>query len=153
MARVKFVAHNNAMQQLATPMKYTLKQAADASGKDKSTIQRAIKSGRISANINDLGNYEIDPSELHRVFEPVAAQHSKSIAEQQLATDLQQLQQAEIESLKAQLALQTNFINTLERLLDESNSERRNLMQLLTYEKEKPSQSDGKELWKKVFKR
>ena len=134
-------------------MKYTLKQAADASGKDKSTIQRAIKSGRISANINDLGNYEIDPSELHRVFEHVAPQHSESIAKQQLATDLQQLQQAEIESLKAQLALQTNFISTLERLLDESNTERRNLMQLLTYEKEKPSSSDGKELWKKVFKR
>ena len=134
-------------------MKYTLKQAADASGKDKSTIQRAIKSGRISASINDLGNYEIDPSELHRVFEPVAPQHSESIAPQQLATDLQQLQQTEIESLKAQLALQTNFISTLERLLDESNTERRNLMQLLTYEKEKPSKSDGKELWKKVFKR
>ena len=134
-------------------MKYTLKQAADASGKDKSTIQRAIKNGRISANINDLGNYEIDPSELHRVFEPVAPQHSESIAKQQLATDLQQLQQAEIESLKAQLALQTNFISILERLLDESNTERRNLMQLLTYEKEKPISSDGKELWKKVFKR
>ena len=131
-------------------MKYTLKQAADASGKDKSTIQRAIKSGRISATINDLGNYEIDPSELHRVFEPVASQHSRSIAKQQLATDLQQ---AEIDSLKAQLALQTNFISTLERLLDESNTERRNLMQLLTYEKQKPSPSDGKELWKKVFKR
>ncbi len=131
-------------------MKYTLKQAADASGKDKSTIQRAIKSGRISATINDLGNYEIDPSELHRVFEPVASQHSGSIAKQQLATDLQQ---AEIDSLKAQLALQTNFISTLERLLDESNTERRNLMQLLTYEKEKPCKSDGKELWKKVFKR
>ena len=134
-------------------MKYTLKQAADASGKDKSTIQRAIKSGRISASINDIGNYEIDPSELHRVFDPVAPQHSESIAKQQLATDLQQLQQAEIDSLKAQLALQTNFISTLERLLDESNTERRNLMQLLTYEKEKPSPSDGKELWKKVFKR
>ena len=131
-------------------MKYTLKQAADASGKDKSTIQRAIKSGRISATINDLGNYEIDPSELHRVFEPVASQHGESIAKQQLATDLQQ---AEIDSLKAQLALQTNFISTLERLLDESNTERRNLMQLLTYEKEKPCKSDGKELWKKVFKR
>ena len=131
-------------------MKYTLKQAADASGKDKSTIQRAIKSGRISATINDLGNYEIDPSELHRVFEPVASKHGESIAKQQLATDLQQ---AEIDSLKAQLALQTNFISTLERLLDESNTERRNLMQLLTYEKEKPCKSDGKELWKKVFKR
>lgn len=131
-------------------MKYTLKQAADASGKDKSTIQRAIKSGRISATINDLGNYEIDPSELHRVFDPVATQHSESIAPQQLATDLQQ---AEIESLKAQLALQTNFISTLERLLDESNTERRNLMQLLTYEKEKPHPIDFKELWKKAFKR
>ena len=136
------------MQQTATPMKYTLKEAADAVGKDKSTIQRAIKSGRISATINDIGNYEIDPSELYRVFEPVAVQHSESIASQQTATDLQR---SEIEHLKAQLALQTNFISTLERLLDDSNTERKNMMQLLTHQTEK--KSDGKELWKKVFKR
>ncbi len=50
-------------------MKYTLSQAAAATGKNKATIQRAIKSGKISASKNTSGTYEIDPSELHRTFD------------------------------------------------------------------------------------
>ena len=53
-------------------MKYTLSDAALATGKNKATIQRAIKSGKISALKGESGSYEIDPSELHRVFPPVA---------------------------------------------------------------------------------
>ena len=53
-------------------MKYTLSEAASATGKNKATIQRAIKSGKISAPKGESGSYEIDPSELHRVFPPVA---------------------------------------------------------------------------------
>lgn len=49
-------------------MKYTLSQSATATGKSKATIQRAIKSGKISASKTSSGAYEIDPSELHRVF-------------------------------------------------------------------------------------
>ena len=52
------------------PMRYTLGTAAKATGKAKSTILRAIKSGIISAQKSHDGSYEIDPSELHRVFEP-----------------------------------------------------------------------------------
>jgi sugar diacid utilization regulator len=62
-------------------MKYTLSKAAAATGKNKATIQRAIKSGKISAIKNSSGTYEIDPSELHRVY-PAAtqrvAQHNTS---------------------------------------------------------------------------
>jgi len=54
-------------------MKYTLGTAAKATGKAKSTILRAIKSGTISARKADDGSYEIDPSELHRVFSPTVA--------------------------------------------------------------------------------
>ncbi|MDO8294782.1 MAG: hypothetical protein Q7T29_18230, partial [Gallionella sp.] len=53
-------------------MKYTLSEAAAATGKNKATIQRAIKSGKISAPKGESGSYEIDPSELHRVFRPIA---------------------------------------------------------------------------------
>jgi predicted MPP superfamily phosphohydrolase len=54
-------------------MLYTLGQAAKATGKSKPTIQRAIKSGQLSAKRNDNGSYTIDPAELHRVFQPVTA--------------------------------------------------------------------------------
>lgn len=62
-------------------MKYTLSQAAEATGKNKATIQRAIKSGKITALKNTSGAYEIDPAELHRVFDATAqrvAQHANA---------------------------------------------------------------------------
>ncbi len=49
-------------------MFYTLGQAAKATGKTKTTIQVAIKNGRMSASKDDLGRYQIDPAELHRVY-------------------------------------------------------------------------------------
>jgi hypothetical protein len=54
-------------------MSYTLGDAAKAVGKSKTTLHRAIKSGRISAKKSEDGSYSIDPSELHRVFPPVTA--------------------------------------------------------------------------------
>nr|CRY94164.1 hypothetical protein [uncultured prokaryote] len=46
----------------------TLSQAAKAISKSKSTLNRAIKSGRLSAVRNEDGTFSIDPSELARVF-------------------------------------------------------------------------------------
>lgn len=59
-------------------MKYTLGTAAKATGKAKSTILRAIKSGTISAKKVHDGSYEIEPAELHRVFSPSVAQQLQS---------------------------------------------------------------------------
>lgn len=52
-------------------MKYTLGTAAKATGLSKTTIHRAIKSGKLSANRNENGSFEIDASELHRVYQSV----------------------------------------------------------------------------------
>lgn len=49
-------------------MRYSLGTAAIAAGKSKTTIQRAIVKGRISAEKMAGGGYSIDPAELHRVF-------------------------------------------------------------------------------------
>ena len=49
-------------------MSYTLGSAAKATGKSKTTIQRSIANGLISASKGKNGRYSIDPSELHRVF-------------------------------------------------------------------------------------
>jgi hypothetical protein len=48
-------------------MNYSLSQAAKVTGKSKSSISRAIETGRLSANRNG-GLFEIDAAELHRVF-------------------------------------------------------------------------------------
>lgn len=64
-------------------MKYTLGTAAKATGKAKSTILRAIKTGTISAH-KEGNNYEIDPAELHRVFPRTVAENVPSNVTQPL---------------------------------------------------------------------
>jgi hypothetical protein len=49
-------------------MKLSANQASKEAGKTKKTILDAIKSKRMSASKNDKGYWEIDPSELFRVF-------------------------------------------------------------------------------------
>ena len=51
---------------------YTLGEAAKATGKSKATIAQSIQKGRISAEKDDLGRWQIEPSELHRLY-PVAS--------------------------------------------------------------------------------
>jgi len=51
-------------------MAYTLGEAAKAVGKSKATISKAIKSGKISAEKQENGSYQIEPVELHRVYPP-----------------------------------------------------------------------------------
>ena len=51
-------------------MKHTAGTAAKAVGRTKSTITKAIASGKLSAIKNDSGAWEIDVAELHRVYPP-----------------------------------------------------------------------------------
>ena len=71
-------------------MKYTLGEAAKATGKAKSTILRAIKNGTMSASKGSNGSYRIDPAELHRVFEPNGASNTPSNATQPPVEHLEQ---------------------------------------------------------------
>ena len=49
-------------------MFYTIKEAAELIGRSKTAILRSIQSGRISAHRDDMGQWRIDPAELHRVY-------------------------------------------------------------------------------------
>ena len=53
-------------------MSYTLAEAATAAGVYKSTVLRAIKSGKISGAKNEMGEWIVEPVELQRVYPPVA---------------------------------------------------------------------------------
>ena len=55
----------------AQQMSYTLGQAAKAVGMSKTSILRSIKAGRISAGRDELGQWAIEPCELHRVYPPL----------------------------------------------------------------------------------
>lgn len=58
-------------------MTYTLNEAAKAAGKSKTTIHRALKSGKISATKLDSGAYTIEPAELHRIFPAVPLERNE----------------------------------------------------------------------------
>lgn len=73
MSAQRFV--NRFMDQDAT-MIFSLRTAAQHTGTSKSTILRAIKSGRLSATRLEDGSYEIDPAELERVYPTQQAQRS-----------------------------------------------------------------------------
>ena len=49
-------------------MKLSANQAAKESGIAKKTLLEAMKNGRMSADKNDKGHWQIDPAELFRVF-------------------------------------------------------------------------------------
>jgi hypothetical protein len=51
---------------------YTLAAAAAACGVNKSTVLRAIKSGKLSGTKDEHGEWHVEPAELHRVYPPVA---------------------------------------------------------------------------------
>ena len=116
-------------------MKYSLSEAAKATGKNKTTIQRAIKNGKISASKGDSGSYEIEPSELHRVFPPVAAQRD---AQHPQSNDMQQEKFSHINSnlsrvleLEKELAVAHERANGLEvqkdQMVDTINDLRKRL--------------------------
>lgn len=52
----------------------TLGEAAKATGKSKTTIGKYIKNGKLSVISKSENSYQIDPSELFRVFTPIDSQ-------------------------------------------------------------------------------
>jgi hypothetical protein len=117
-------------------MNYTLGQAAKATGKSKPTIQRAIKNGRISASREHDGSYVIEPSELHRVFEPVMGGSNE---EQGLKQSVPITSDSDVERLKGVLeGLEKAYRqiegerDNLREQLAESNEERRTTLRQLT---------------------
>ena len=57
------------MTQYGTMPELSLSQAAKLTEKSKSTINRAIKTGKLSATRHEDGSYSIDPAELARAFD------------------------------------------------------------------------------------
>ena len=100
-------------------MSYTLAEAATAVGMNKTSILRAIKSGRISGTRDELGQWHVEPVELHRVFPPVAEQRCTTDATQRTAAPDDAVWLAEA---NARTALQR--LADLKAMLDEMRTER-----------------------------
>jgi excisionase family DNA binding protein len=100
-------------------MTYSVKQAAEATGKTKPTILRAIQKGKISAKKDEHGEWEIDPAELHRVYPPVPEDDGTGVS-------------LEVELLREMLADKDRQIESLSRRLESVDEERRTTLRQLT---------------------
>jgi hypothetical protein len=122
-------------------MPYSLKDAADATGKSKPTILRAIQSGKVSAEKDANGEWQIEPAELHRVYPPVT---ERTVTDTTTSNDTQHhnlpfemgVLTGEVEQLREQLASlnldrererreATDQIEDLRKRLDQADKERR----------------------------
>lgn len=124
-------------------MEYTLASAAQATGIAKTTIFRAIKSGKLSARRLDDRTFRIDASELMRVYPIVAAQRSEETSrnvpqqEKNPATPCTSetevaVLKAKLEMTEAQLVRERDTVEDLRRRLDDEQAERRSLQRQLT---------------------
>lgn len=105
-------------------MPYTLGQAAKATGKSKSTLQVAIKKGRVSATQDETGQYQIDPSELHRVYPPISStDRTEEPQSERDKTPANAEKIAEIMGLKARLEVMEQLVSELRG--DKDKAERR----------------------------
>lgn len=127
---------------------YSLKQAADAVGRGKPALLKAMKNGRISAKKNDKGEWEIDPVELHRVYPPVSGTGSGTSSGERQEPPKEPpnigVLETKIEALQDQLKRERETVNDLRNRLDNESEERRKLTLMLTHDREEKRPSRGR---------
>jgi hypothetical protein len=147
-------------------MKLTLGQASKHAGRAKGTLSKALKNGQITAEKDGKGRWQIDPSELQRWMD---ANPLRNTTEIQGATPMEtpvnpnrnSALSGEVEALRQQLATAdlertrereqlSDRIESLQRMLDDEKSERRQLTALLTDQSQKPAVPQRKGFWARL---
>ncbi len=142
----------------------SLKEAAEETGKSKSTIQRKIKAGKLSASKNDNEEYEIQPAELFRVFpkgDKKAPSSDKPKLPHDLLHKLEMLQAAmthkeetlegERAKLRRERELYEAQIEALRNTVETLQKQHGTTLQLIATEVQKPQETKG--FFKSWFKK
>lgn len=138
-------------------MFYTLGTAAKATGKTKTAIAESIKKGRISATKDDFGRYQIDPSELHRVYPALSEADRQEDPQdgrdktQELTTKIKvlEIQIQAIAELKVQIAAERDDLRA-DR--DHWREEATQVRRILTDQSAKPAAEAAPDFWKRLFR-
>lgn len=104
---------------------FSLGEAAKAAGVAKGTISKALKSGKLSYASKTSAGYQIDPSELFRVFPEKPGKHPPG---ERLETPMET---AEMAVLRVRLEAAEQRANDLAKQLDHAHEEKLRLMTLL----------------------
>lgn len=128
---------------------FSLRDAAQQAGVGKSTILRAVQSGRLSAGRTEGGGYEIDSSELLRVYPPKSA----PIAPDHVAhrSEGQDAPPAEKDSVALRMAVLEAELAGLKALIAEVRDSRDNWQaQVTRLTNALPSPSAGRSWWRRL---
>lgn len=101
-------------------MGLSLRQAADTCGKSRSTIHRALQSGKLSGAKDDTGEWSIEGAELARVFPWETQRHDQREAtgQQRAASDMGEILAVKVEMLEQQLDREKETVADLRKRLD-----------------------------------
>ena len=116
-----------------TPTILTAGEAAKLVGKSVPTITRAIKNGRLSATPRKPKGWNIDRSELFRVFDAVTPETKQGVAMLEVNTPIKDsVLQAKLEVMEQRFNDAQATIEDLRTRLDTESAERRQLTAQLT---------------------
>ena len=136
----------------------TLGQAAEMCGWSKGAISKAIKSGKMSVYEKTKAGFKLDPAEVLRVFPKKTAtseneqlktpgKHTKNNAVSgEVDTLRQQIATTELERTREREQL-TDRIESLQQMLADEKSERRQLTALLSDQREKDAAPQRRGFW------
>lgn len=143
-------------------MRFTLGEAAKATGKSKAALSRAIKNGSLSAERQTNGSYHIEASELYRVYPPVQpeplTQPFSATPDATPGTAEMKELQARLEAAEQRIRDKDSVIDDLRRRLDAESEERRRTQAILTglltdqrTHPGAPSPGQKRGFWRKLF--
>ena len=131
----------------------SLSQAAKETGRSKATISKALNNGVLSYVSKTDKGYEIEPSELFRVF-PVKGQKTADVSGSEPLKNTK-----EVELLERLNQQQAETIADLRKRLDEANNERERLTVIMLEHQAQPSSTSNsksekvkKRWWQKEMK-
>ena len=144
----------------------SLNKAAKEAGVAKATLLEALKSGRLSASKSEKGHWEIDPSELFRVFPKTGskelAEPNPTPHENHVKTTQSGALEVEVKMLREQLALVSTErerereqlgeqIQNLRDQVERQSADHRQARALLTDQRERLGASPEKGFWSRLF--
>jgi len=139
----------------------TLGQAAEISGWSKGALSKAIKSGKMSVHAKTKAGFQLDPAEVLRVF---PKKTETSVNKQSETPDKHNVNSAvstEVNALRQQIATAdlertrereqlTDRIESLQQMLADEKSERRQLTALLSDQREKGVEPQRRGFWARL---
>ena len=139
----------------------TLGQAAEMCGWSKGAISKAIKKGKMSVHEKTKAGFQLDPAEVLRVFpKKTEAENNKQLetSKKHIGSSTvsgevnalrQQIATAELERTREREQL-TDRIESLQQMLADEKSERRQLTALLSDHREKSVEPQRRGFWARL---